>query len=96
MGILSDLNNDQLTAQIQRIMEAQYDLGTLTRIKEIFGGFCNKSYAVWMSREDTHQKLFLRLYNPGVVESEIRFEHALVSHLRREGFELAAAPGPGP
>ena len=95
MGIQSDLNNDELTAQIQRIMETHYDLGKLTRIKEIFGGFCNKSYAVWMSRDDTQKKLFLRLYNPAVVESEIRFEHALVSHLRRKGFELAAAVIPG-
>ena len=65
MGIQSDLNNNQLTAQIQRIMETHYDLGKLIRIKEIFGGFCNKSYAVWISREDTDKKLFLRLYNPG-------------------------------
>ena len=34
--------------QIQAIVEKQNDVGPLTRIREIFGGFVNRSYAVWM------------------------------------------------
>ena len=30
-------------------MEENYDLGKVTRIKEVAGGYCNKSYALWMS-----------------------------------------------
>ncbi|MBW1838275.1 MAG: phosphotransferase [Deltaproteobacteria bacterium] len=71
-------------------MEEYYDLGKLTRVKEILGGYCNKNYAVWMSANDHAHRYFLRLYNPNVIENEILFEHALLNHLRSNGFILAA------
>ncbi len=76
---------------IRRLMENSYDLGKLTHTKAILGGCCNKSYAVWMSVDEDTQRYFLRLYNPKAIEKEIRFEHALVDHLRANGFTLAAA-----
>ena len=79
---------------IRRLMEDNYDLGEFTRTKAILGGCCNKSYAVWMSVDDGAQRYFLRLYNPNAMEKEIRFEHALVNHLRANGFTLAAAVVP--
>jgi homoserine kinase type II len=75
---------------IRRLMEENYDLGKLTHSKVILGGCCNKSYAVWMSVKDDVQRYFLRLYSPNAIEKEIRFEHALVNHLRANGFTLAA------
>ena len=91
MGLQSDLNNERLTKTIRPLMEENYDLGKLTRVKELLGGYCNKSYAVWMSINDHTQRYFLRLYNPNVFENEILFEHALLNHLRLNGFTLAAA-----
>lgn len=79
---------------IRRLMEDNYGLGKLTRTKEILGGCCNKSYAVWMSVDHGARRYFLRLYNPNAIEKEIRFEHALVNHLRANGFTLAAAVVP--
>ena len=79
---------------IRRLMEDNYGLGKLTRTKTILGGCCNKSYTVWMLVDDSVQRYFLRLYNPNAVEKEIRFEHALVNHLRANGFTLAAAVVP--
>jgi homoserine kinase type II len=87
----SDLNNERLAETIRRLMEENYDLGMLTRIREILGGYCNKSYAVWMSADDRIHRYFLRLYNPNVIENEILFEHALLKHWRSNGFTLAAA-----
>ena len=87
--------NELLTETIRCLMEENYDLGKLTRVNEIPGGFCNKSYAVWMSNNDHADRYFLRLYNPAVIENEIRFEHALLNHLRSNGFTLAAAVVPG-
>ena len=89
MSVQSDLNNEQLTGQIRTIIEKHYDLGPLTRIKEIFGGYCNRSYAVWMGA-DRPKKYFMREYNPHITEPEIRFEHALLNHLRSNGFEIAS------
>ena len=90
MDLQSDLNNERLTETISRLMEENFDLGKLIRIKEILGGYCNKSYAVWMSANDHTHRYFLRLYNPNVIETEILFEHALLNHLKSNGFTLAA------
>lgn len=81
----------QVTEIIHRLMEENYDLGKVTRIKEVAGGYCNKSYALWMSINARTQRYFLRLYNPNVIYNEILFEHALLNHLRSKGFTLAAA-----
>jgi homoserine kinase type II len=86
----SSLNDNQLPETIRRITEEEYDLGGLTRVKEVLGGYCNRSYAVWMTADEQVHRYFLRLYNPGVVEKEILFEHALLRHLRSRGFTLAA------
>lgn len=72
-------------------MEENYDLGKVTRIKAVSGGYCNKGYAVWMSLNEHTRRYFLRLYNPNVIYNEILFEHALLNHLRSNGFTLAAA-----
>ncbi|MGB5748656.1 MAG: phosphotransferase [Desulfobacterales bacterium] len=71
-------------------MKENYDLGKVTRIEEVSGGYCNKSYAVWMTTNEHTHRYFLRLYNPNVIYSEILFEHALLKHLRSNGFTLAA------
>jgi len=91
MGKYSDLNNELLTKIIRRLLEENYDLGKLTRAKEILGGYYNKSYAVWMSMHGHTHRYFLRLYNPKTIKNEILFEHALLNHLRSKGFTLAAA-----
>ena len=90
----SELKNGGAAETIRRLMEENYDLGKLTRTKVILGGYCNKSYAVWMSVNNRVQRYFLRLYNPNAIEKEIRFEHALVNHLRANGFTPAAAVVP--
>jgi homoserine kinase type II len=91
----SELNDERLSEMVCGIMENHYDLGKMTRVKEVLGGYCNKSYAVWMSVNDRVRRYFLRLYNPNVIEKEILFEHALLNHLRSNGFTLAAAIIPG-
>ena len=90
MNMQSDLKDNQLTTQIQTIIEKQYDLGPLARIKEIFGGFVNRSYAVWTGRPERLKKFFMREYNPNIAESEIRFEHALLNHLRQNGLDIVS------
>ena len=76
----------QVTEIIHRLIEENYDLGKVTRIKEVAGGYCNKSYALWMPINAHTQRYFLRLYNPNVIYNEILFEHALLNHLRSKGY----------
>jgi homoserine kinase type II len=91
MELHPDLKNERLTATIRGLLEENYDLGKVRRVEQILGGYCNKSYAVWMSTDGRTRRYFLRLYQPQAVEGEIRFEHALLNHLRKNGFTLAAA-----
>jgi homoserine kinase type II len=84
-------NNEPFVKTIRAVVEENYDLGKLTRVKEMLGGYCNKSYAVWLSANDDSHRYLLRLYNPNVIESEILFEHALLNHLICNGFTLAPA-----
>ncbi len=87
----SDHHNNHLTKIIRRLLEENYDLGNLTRVKEVFGGYYNKSYEVWMLMHGHTHRYFLRLYNPQTVKNEILFEHALLNHLSSKGFTLLAA-----
>ena len=91
MECISNLESKELQKTIREVVEERYALGKLTRVKEILGGFCNRSYAVGMSTGNQTQQYFLRLYNPNIVPSEILFEHALLEHLKSNGFTLAAA-----
>ena len=81
---------------IRQIVEDRYDLGTFVDARQIHGGTVNISFKVTIAESRKKAKhYFLREYNTAVRESEIRFEHALLSHLRNSGFELASVPIPG-
>jgi homoserine kinase type II len=91
MAVQSELNNERLTQTIRELIDENYNLGKLMCVKEVFGGYCHKSYALWMSADDHTDRYFLRLYNPNVIENEILFEHALLNHLKSNGFTQTAA-----
>lgn len=81
--------------KIRRIVEDRYDLGAFSDAREIRGGTVNTSFKVTISgSQNKTEHYFLREYNPLAKEPEIRFEHALLSHLRCSGFELASVPIP--
>ena len=81
--------------RIRHIVEDRYDLGKFVGAREIHGGTVNTSFKVAISgSQHKTEHYFLREYNPLAREPEIRFEHALLSHLRGSGFELASVPIP--
>jgi homoserine kinase type II len=67
-----------------------YDLGEIIHAKELTGGFCNHSFAITARMRDRKVTYLVRRYNPRTAEKEIKFEHALVSHLKKNGFSVAA------
>ena len=73
-----------------RILKEHYDLGDLSNAEELLGGTVNRSFAVTAKKNDHCIKYFIRQYNPAIAEKEIRFEHALIKHLKANGFDLAA------
>ena len=83
-----------LTRQIEEIVDEEYDLGRVVRAERIFGGYVNASFAVWTRTESGEHKYFVRKYNPAATEREVRFEHALLTHLAEHGFDLASTVFP--
>jgi len=85
-----------LTEQIRHMVEDRYDLGMFAGAQEIHGGTVNTSFHIRISGlPQKTEHYFLREYSPAARETEIRFEHALLSHLRSSGFDLASVPIPG-
>lgn len=73
-----------------RIVKEHYDLGELIDAEEVLGGYCNQSFALLFEKHGRRFKYLVRRYNPKTEEKEIKFEHALVRHLKKRGFDMAA------
>jgi homoserine kinase type II len=83
-----------LTRQVEEIVNDEYDLGDVIRAERIFGGYVNASFAVWTRTASGEHKYFVRKYSRAIKEREVRFEHALLTHLERHGFDLASSVFP--
>ena len=79
-----------LSGQLAEVVASDYDLGEVVRVEQIFGGFENLSFAVITNDGEGEHRHFVRKYKYGTVEREIRYEHALVRHIRDNGFVLPA------
>src|SRR5674536_384668 len=80
--------------QIEEIVDDDYDLGRVVRAERIFGGYVNASFAVWTRTESGEHTYFVRKYNRAITEREVRFEHALLTHLADHGFDLPSPAFP--
>jgi homoserine kinase type II len=85
-----ELEREFLSGQITEIVTSEYDLGEVVGVEQIFGGTENLSFAAIMKTDAGEHRYFVRKYKHGTVEREIRYEHALVRHVREKGFELPA------
>ena len=72
------------------IVEAHFELGELLHSEELHGGYVNRSFVIRTKLNERQSKYLIRRYNPAIAENEIRFEHALISFLKANGFDLAA------
>ncbi len=79
-----------LSAQVTEVVTSEYDLGEVDRVDPILGGFENLSFGVRTRGDEGEHRCFVRKYKHETVEREIRYEHALVRHIRSKGFGLAA------
>jgi len=79
-----------LSGQLVEVFTTEYDLGKLVRVEQVLGGYVNLSFAIWADDGSGERRYFVRKYNRSITEREVRFEHALVSHINRKGFHMAA------
>lgn len=75
-----------------QILEAvsDYDLGTVTDVYEIFGGYVNRSFGIFTEKDGEKHEYFLRKYKYGITEKEILFEHSLIEFSIKNGLNIAA------
>ena len=76
--------------QITEIVESLYDIGTVTAVNEILGGFNSRSFSIEALKDGCAKTYYLRQYKFGASTGEIRFEHALISHAIKNGFTIGA------
>lgn len=76
--------------QIIEIVENLYDIGSVTEVKEIFGGFTNRSFRIQVCTEGGNKTYLVRKYKENRAVEEILFEHALVNHTIQNGLAIGA------
>lgn len=85
------LENSFLREQVIEVVEGHYDLGVVKEAYEVFGGYTNRSFKVVLEKNGNLRDFFVRKYKLGITENEVLFEHAMINHTRKNGFDLAAA-----
>jgi homoserine kinase type II len=88
-GLRDALQVEFLSGQVAEVA-AEYGLGEVVGVDQIFGGFENLSFGVTTRDDAGEHRYFVRKYKHGTVAREIRYEHALVRHIRDKGFTLPA------
>ena len=68
----------------------EYELGTVTEVYEIFGGYVNRSFGIYTEKDGKRSEYFVRKYKYGITEPEIVFEHLMIDYSKEHGLELAA------
>jgi len=88
--IRDSLEGAFLREQITEIVESLYDIGTVTAVYEILGGFTNRSFGIDALKDGCKKTYFMRKYKYGITVEEISFEHALIMHAINNGFTIGA------
>jgi homoserine kinase type II len=77
-------------ADIEALVNENYDLGMVNDVEELHGGLVNRSFLVRTQSAGEEAKFLVRLYSEAATEAEIRFEHAFLLHLAQRGFRIAS------
>jgi len=88
-NIFDILETNLIRSQIVDVL-ADYDLGTVVDVYEIFGGYVNRSFGVYVEKDGQRNEYFIRKYKKAITEKEIRFEHSLINFAIANGLEIAA------
>ncbi|TGE35427.1 homoserine kinase [Desulfosporosinus fructosivorans] len=67
-----------------------YDLGAVTEVYEIFGGYVNRSFGIITEKDGAHHEYFVRKYKYGIAETEILLEHTMIDYSIAHGLDIAA------
>ncbi|MEJ8555271.1 phosphotransferase enzyme family protein [Tepidibacter sp. Z1-5] len=77
-------------SQIVDLVENHYDIGKVLDVYEVFGGYINRSFAIYTEKDGQKYEYFIRRYKNGITETEIKFEHSLIKFSIDNGLDIAA------
>jgi homoserine kinase type II len=76
--------------ELKHIISNNYSVGDLMDFEQIHLGSVNKSFIIKTADKINKKAYFFRIYNPGKTQSEIEFEHSVITHLKKKRFALVA------
>jgi len=79
-------------ALIKKIVEERYGLGTLLDVYQIFGGYVNITYGIYVEKDGVKSTWTVRKYRAGKTIDALMFEHKLLLYAREHGAQYTAAP----
>jgi homoserine kinase type II len=79
-----------LRTQIIELIEENYDLGKVVEVYEIFGGYVNRSFGIYVEKNGERKEYFVRKYKSDVKDKEIMFEHNLIDFSIENGLSMGA------
>ena len=77
-------------SQLEEIISKHYAIGELVDYEQLLLGYVNISHIIETVVNGKKNKYFLRRYKKGIREEEVEFEHSVIKHLVRKGFDLVA------
>lgn len=89
-NIYASMEIAMLRTQIIELIEENYDLGKVVEVYEIFGGYINRSFGIYVEKGGRRQEYFVRKYKSGITDKEILFEHKLIEFSIQNGLTMAA------
>ncbi|MDR3205439.1 MAG: phosphotransferase [Deltaproteobacteria bacterium] len=93
-GVYETSDGVFIRAQIKEVVEKNYDLGEVTEVYEIFGGYVNRSFGVICVKDGKTEVYFVRKYkakfNAEANPDDILYEHNLINYCLKNGLKEAA------
>jgi len=77
---------------IKEIISEEYSIGSLLELHQIFGGYVNTTFGVYVEKEGRKETWIVRQYRKGKTLDALTFEHRLLRHAKSNGNEFVAAP----
>jgi homoserine kinase type II len=93
-GVYEASDGAFIRAQIKEVVDNNYDLGEVTEVYEIFGGYVNRSFGVVCQKNGQSEVYFVRKYkakfNTEANPDDILYEHNLINYCLKNGLKEAA------
>ncbi len=84
------IDNQVLRNQVVDLVENHYDLGSVNKVYEVFGGYTNRSFGLICEKDGQRGEYFVRKYKATAIDDDVELEHRLINYAIGQGFKEAA------